>query len=209
MSRTAWMATSGANRPFRKSRICVGVREDQCGTMRPAPERARLHRCGRRPTSTPAAAPAPQAPPRASPRRYARRDRPAPPTRGTPFRRTRDPAGSFGERARDGVCRVGPARYGGHMAIGVRPATTGDLAAIRRLLGHLHGSSADVAWSSATWGRILGDPNRTVLVAEDRGEFAVGTADVLIVPTLTHDGSPWALVENVVVDPEWRRRGVG
>ena len=32
---------------------------------------------------------------------------------------------------------------------------------------------------------------------------------MLIVPNLTHDGAPWALVENVVVDPQWRRRGVG
>src|SRR3954451_11356081 len=95
------------------------------------------------------------------------------------------------------------------MAIDVRPATTGDLAAVRQLLGHLHDQPSDVAWSSATWGRILGDPNRTVLVAEDRGEFPVGTADVLIVPNLTHDGAPWAIVENVVVDPQWRRRGVG
>jgi len=37
----------------------------------------------------------------------------------------------------------------------------------------------------------------------------VGTADVLVVPNLTHGGAPWALVENVVVDPQWRRRGVG
>jgi GNAT superfamily N-acetyltransferase len=95
------------------------------------------------------------------------------------------------------------------MAIDVRPATTGDLAAVRTLLGHLHDRPGDVAWSSATWNRILGDPNRTILVAEDRGEFAVGTADVLVVPNLTHDGAPWALVENVVVDPGWRRRGVG
>jgi len=95
------------------------------------------------------------------------------------------------------------------MAIDVRPATTGDLAAVRTLLGHLHERPADVAWSSATWGRILGDPNRTILVAEDRGEFAVGTADVLVVPNLTHDGAAWALVDNVVVDPGWRRRGVG
>ena len=95
------------------------------------------------------------------------------------------------------------------MAIDVRPATTGDLAAVRRLLGHLHEQPETVAWSSTTWARILGDPNRTILVAEDRGEFAVGTADVLVVPNLTHDGAPWALVENVVVDTGWRRRGVG
>jgi hypothetical protein len=31
------------------------------------------------------------------------------------------------------------------MAIDVRPATTGDLAAVRTLLGHLHERPADVA----------------------------------------------------------------
>jgi GNAT superfamily N-acetyltransferase len=99
------------------------------------------------------------------------------------------------------------------VAIDVRPAGVGDLAAVRRLLAHLHEPSTEpsmeVAWSMAVWTRILGDPNRTVLLAVDREEYAVGTTDLLIAPNLTHGGAPWAIVENVVVDPAWRSRGVG
>ena len=32
---------------------------------------------------------------------------------------------------------------------------------------------------------------------------------LLIVPNLSHEGRPWALVENVVVDEQYRRRGIG
>src|SRR5512132_4075074 len=95
------------------------------------------------------------------------------------------------------------------MAIDVRPAGVPDLAAVRRLLGHLHEPPTEVAWSMALWTRILADPNRTVLLAVDREEYAVGTTDLLIAPNLTHGGAPWAIVENVVVDPAWRGRGVG
>ena len=47
-----------------------------------------------------------------------------------------------------------------------------------------------------------------LLVAEERGEV-IGTIVLLIVPNLSHSASPWALVENVVVDEGYRRRGVG
>src|ERR1044072_8309642 len=164
--------------------------------MQPGPARARPHPSVRRRTRRRIPVRAPRAPRRARSRSCGPPDRRASPTRGTRCRRTRGRAGSFEERSRDGVCRVGPARYGGSMAIDVRPATTGDLAAGRALLGHRHDQPG-------------GAPTRAMLVAEDRGEFAVGTADVLVVPNLTHDGAPWALVENVVVDPQWRRRGIG
>ena len=47
-----------------------------------------------------------------------------------------------------------------------------------------------------------------LLVAEDKGEV-VGTMVLLIVPNLSHGASPWALVENMVVDQRYRRRGLG
>ena len=95
------------------------------------------------------------------------------------------------------------------MAITIRTAATGDLPAVRRLLAHLHDPPTEVAWSTSLWSRIVGDPNRTILLAESRDEHPVGTADLLLVPNLTHGGAAWAAVENVVVDPEWRSRGVG
>jgi GNAT superfamily N-acetyltransferase len=95
------------------------------------------------------------------------------------------------------------------MAIITRNAEMRDLPTVRTLLTHLHDPPSEVAWSTALWGQILGDPNRTILLAESREEHPVGTADVLIVPSLTHGGAPWAMVENVVVEREWRSRGVG
>jgi GNAT superfamily N-acetyltransferase len=56
--------------------------------------------------------------------------------------------------------------------------------------------------------KIIADPARSLLVAELDGPL-VGTVDVLIAPNLTHHAQPWALVENVVVADDARRRGAG
>jgi len=55
---------------------------------------------------------------------------------------------------------------------------------------------------------ILADPRRQLLVAIVDGRI-VGTADLLVVPNLTHRGKPWAIVENVIVADAGRRAGVG
>ena len=55
---------------------------------------------------------------------------------------------------------------------------------------------------------VLAQPGRTLLVAALGGRLA-GTADLLVVPNLTHEGRPWAVVESVVVAAWARRRGVG
>lgn len=52
------------------------------------------------------------------------------------------------------------------------------------------------------------DPDRSVLVAERRGQI-IGTLDLLVVANLTHDAQSWAIVDNLVVDPACRRGGVG
>jgi GNAT superfamily N-acetyltransferase len=95
------------------------------------------------------------------------------------------------------------------MAISVRPAGLHDLPAVRRLLTHLDEAPAETAWSAARWSRMLDDPNRAVLLACDREEDPVGTADLLIVPNLTDDGPPSVNVEHIAIDPAWRSHGVG
>ena len=57
------------------------------------------------------------------------------------------------------------------------------------------------------FGRIERDPNHKLIVAEVDGKV-VGTADLLIVPNLSHRGLPWAVMENVIVDESVRRKGV-
>ncbi|MBB6118390.1 GNAT family N-acetyltransferase [Nocardiopsis algeriensis] len=97
----------------------------------------------------------------------------------------------------------------------IRAAIRSDLGAILRLLRELgdtaHMQSAHVRMSSAAvraWTRMESDPDRTILVAEERGQI-IGTLDLLVVANLTHDAQPWAVVDNVVVDPQLRRRGIG
>ncbi|RCV49817.1 GNAT family N-acetyltransferase [Marinitenerispora sediminis] len=97
----------------------------------------------------------------------------------------------------------------------IRAAIRSDLGAILRLLRDLGDStptqSGTVRMSSAAvraWTRIETDPQRSVLVAERRGQI-IGTLDLIVVANLTHDAQPWAIVDNVVVDAACRRRGVG
>lgn len=55
---------------------------------------------------------------------------------------------------------------------------------------------------------IAAQSGRTLLVAVAQ-DVIVGTADLFVVPNLTHHGMAWAIVENVVVDQDRRRAGVG
>jgi GNAT superfamily N-acetyltransferase len=51
-------------------------------------------------------------------------------------------------------------------------------------------------------------PGRELLVAEENG-LVVGTAALVITPSLVHGASPWAVVEHMVVDEKRRSRGIG
>ncbi|WP_046470463.1 GNAT family N-acetyltransferase [Allosalinactinospora lopnorensis] len=97
----------------------------------------------------------------------------------------------------------------------IRAAIRSDLGAILRLLRELGDATpaqtSTVRMSSAAvraWTRIENDPDRTVLVAERRGQI-IGTLDLVMIANLTHDAQSWAIIDNVVVDPAMRRRGVG
>ena len=77
------------------------------------------------------------------------------------------------------------------------------------LLEQLHPSyPPDPAMADEVIDTVLRDPCRTLLVATV-DEQVVGTADLMVVPNLTHGGRPWAVLENVVVDAGWRQRGIG
>lgn len=55
---------------------------------------------------------------------------------------------------------------------------------------------------------ILSTRGRYLLVGGCGGESIAGTADMIVVPNLSRHGRSWAVVENVVVDPRYRRRGI-
>ena len=55
---------------------------------------------------------------------------------------------------------------------------------------------------------ICSDPRRELLVAEYQGEV-VGTVALFIISGLSHCAAPYTLVENLIVNHKYRRRGIG
>jgi GNAT superfamily N-acetyltransferase len=95
----------------------------------------------------------------------------------------------------------------------VRRASPADLDALLSLYEELTSSKlsaapGDRASSEPVLAEILADPRRELAVALVDGQI-VGTADLVIVPNLTHRGEPWAILENVIVASGARRSGVG
>lgn len=64
---------------------------------------------------------------------------------------------------------------------------------------------ADVAVQQL-WKRILADPNFRYYVAVENGKV-VSTCTLTIIPNLTRGLRPYGVIENVVTNPDYRRRG--
>jgi len=56
------------------------------------------------------------------------------------------------------------------------------------------------------WGRMVENPRQTILLGLLDGQ-AVSTCVVMIIENLTHNQRPYAIVENVVTQPEMRGSG--
>lgn len=57
------------------------------------------------------------------------------------------------------------------------------------------------------WNEIRGQKGHHIIVAEEDGRIAASCVCVII-PNLTHEGRPYAFVENVITDEAYRRRGL-
>lgn len=57
------------------------------------------------------------------------------------------------------------------------------------------------------WKKILGDKDHHIIVAEEDGKI-VSSCVCVIIPNLTHGHRPYAFVENVVTDENYRKRGL-
>ena len=96
----------------------------------------------------------------------------------------------------------------------VREATGGDFAAMLRLLDQMDESmyrgrgDAGEGDIRALYQGILADKDQRLLVAEDGGRI-VGSAHVMVLRHLGRSLSRSAVVEGVVVDAGYRRKGVG
>ena len=59
----------------------------------------------------------------------------------------------------------------------------------------------------ALWNQILEDDNHHIIVAEEDGKI-VASCVCVIIPNLTHGQRPYAFVENVITDANYRKRGL-
>ena len=91
----------------------------------------------------------------------------------------------------------------------IREAGERDLFGLLALYTHLHERtiSPDSESLQSVWRAILQNPDYHLIVAEEDGKIVSGCT-CLIVPNLTHDHRPYALIENVVTDSEYRGRGL-
>jgi GNAT superfamily N-acetyltransferase len=71
-----------------------------------------------------------------------------------------------------------------------------------------HTRNPSLADYQLVFAEIRSDPRQKLFVAESNGEVA-GTIVLLVVPNLSHNGTPWAFLENLVVTERHRRRGLG
>jgi len=71
-----------------------------------------------------------------------------------------------------------------------------------------HSRNPSLADYQRVFAEICSDPRQKLFVAEVQGEV-VGTIELLIVPNLSHNGTPFAFLENLIVTEKHRRRGLG
>jgi GNAT superfamily N-acetyltransferase len=96
------------------------------------------------------------------------------------------------------------------MSIVSRAASLEDLPAILALYAQLSPGDLlpDVASGADTWQRILASEMISVLVVEYEGRV-VATCKLVVVPNLTRNQKPFAIIENVVSEQAMRGLGFG
>ena len=90
----------------------------------------------------------------------------------------------------------------------IRELQAQDLDGLLRLYTFLHDDPMPERSSTidALWQEILDDPRHHIIGAWQGGQL-ISSCVCVVVPNLTHAQRPYALIENVVTDPAYRRQG--
>ncbi len=90
----------------------------------------------------------------------------------------------------------------------IREITNDDFNGLMKLYTQLHNNSIPEKTVSilGLWNEILKDKNHHIIVAEEDGKI-ISSCVCVIIPNLTHNQQPYALIENVITDVTYRKQG--
>ena len=90
----------------------------------------------------------------------------------------------------------------------IREITGRDFDGLMKLYMQLHNNPMPEKTSEIMelWSRLLDDKNHHIIVAEADNRI-VSSCVCVIIPNLTHNQQPYALIENVVTDEAYRKQG--
>lgn len=91
----------------------------------------------------------------------------------------------------------------------IREINSGDFDSLMKLYMQLHDNpfpEKDERVMSV-WEEIINDPNHHIIAAEEDGKI-VSSCVCVIIPNLTRGQRPYAFVENVITDENYRKRGL-
>ena len=89
----------------------------------------------------------------------------------------------------------------------IREASPDDLPGLLALYSKLHDEDCTQSDSAQTiWQRILQDPGQHVLLGTEDGKI-ISSCVLVIAQNLTRGCRPWAVIENVITDKEYRKKG--
>lgn len=91
----------------------------------------------------------------------------------------------------------------------IREISDNDYEGLMRLYMQLHDNPFPEKDDSMTklWNTILEDKNHHIIVAEEDGKI-VSSCVCVIIPNLTHNQQPYALIENVITDTNYHKKGL-
>lgn len=90
-----------------------------------------------------------------------------------------------------------------------RTANFDDLNAVQNLYSQLYDKEQPLTEQiTAQWQKLLSYDNIHIILTEQNG-VPISTCCLTIIPSITHDARPFALIEYVVTDKSHRRTGAG
>lgn len=90
----------------------------------------------------------------------------------------------------------------------IREANKNDYDGLIRLYMQLHNNPMPDKTTEIMdlWNRIIEDKNHHIIVAEENGTI-ISSCVCVIIPNLTHNQQSYALIENVITDKNYRKKG--